>query len=129
MQRIPIKYASEGMVLAKPVARDDGVVMAGEGLALTDSIIQRLANSGINSVTVKGRPMPNLDSGEIDLAKMKERLGHLFRKYQQNPIMWTLRNMLDQYLDKAIALQEEALRQERSEMLGEDPAQTPSAGK
>ena len=124
MQKIPLKYAFEGMILGKPVTRDDGMVMAGEGLTLTESIIDRLKNSGINSVTVKGRPVPGLDSGDVDLAKMKERLGHLFRKYQQNPLMWTLRNMLEQYLERAIALQEEAARQERSaDIVGEEPQQ------
>ena len=105
------------MVLAKAVSRDDGMVLAGEGLALTVSIIERLHNSGVKSVVVKGRPMPGLDSGDIDLVKMKSRLGFLFRKYQQNPLMWTLRNMLEQYLDRLIAQQEEAQRTEMAGML------------
>ena len=111
MQRIPIKFASAGMSLAKPITRDDGMVLAGENTVLTDSIIERLKNSEIPSVVVKGRPLPGLASG-MDLNKVRERLPHLFRKYQDDKLMMTMRMMLDQYLGKAILAEEEARRAE-----------------
>lgn len=109
MQRIPIKFASAGMSLAKPIAREDGMVMAGDGTVLTDSIIDRLKSAEIPSVVVKGRPLPGLASG-LDLCKVKERLPDLFRKYQGDKLMVTMQNMLTQYLDKAIQGKEEDRR-------------------
>ncbi len=118
MQRIPMKFASAGMVLAKPIARDDGMVLAGEGTELTGSIIDRLKNAEIPSVVVKGRPVPGLASG-MDLNKVRGRLPHLFRKYTDDPLMTAMRNMLDQYLQKAIEAEEEARRNENSQQLAE----------
>jgi hypothetical protein len=105
------------MILAKAATRADGMVLAGAGMQLTDAALNRLKDAGIASIVVKGRPMPSLNTGGIDLSKMKERLGHLFRKYQQNSLMWTLRNMIEQYLEQIIAMQEEALKLEREQDL------------
>lgn len=116
MQRIPMKFASAGMVLHKPITREDGMVLAGEGTVLTDSIIDRLKNSEIPSIVVKGRPVPGLES-DMDLNKVRERLPHLFRKYTDDPLMNAMRNMLDQHLIKAIALEEESRRAENSQLL------------
>lgn len=111
MQRIPLKYADAGMILGKAVARPDGMVLAGEGTVLTDNIIDRLKNAGLPSIVVKGRPVPALASG-LDLKKSKNRLSHLFRRHKENPLMWTLRNMIDQYFDVCIAQEDEARRKE-----------------
>lgn len=118
MQRIPIKFASAGMSLAKPIAREDGMVLVGDGTVLTDSIIDRLKNAEIPSVVVKGRPLPGLASG-LDLCKVKERLPYLFRKYQGDKLMMTMQNMLTQYLDKAIQGKEEARRAEMGKQLAD----------
>lgn len=118
MQRIPIKFASAGMGLAKPVARDDGMVLAGEGTVLTDSIIERLKNAEIPSLVVKGRPLPGLASG-MDLNKVKSRMPHLFRRHQGDQLMLAMQKMLEQYLDKAIQAEEEARRSEMSGQLAE----------
>lgn len=119
MQRIPMKFASAGMVLHKPIAREDGMVLAGEGTVLTDSIIDRLKNAEIPSMVVKGRPVPGLESG-MDLRKVQQRLPHLFRKYTNDPLMNTMRNMLHQYLEKAIAQEEESRRAENSQLLADN---------
>lgn len=116
MQRIPIKYAAAGMSLAKAVSRDDGMVLAGEGTVLSEAIIERLKNSEIPSLVVKGRPLPGLDSG-LDLVKLKDGLPRLFRKFQDDQLMLTMQKMLEQYFAKAIAAEEEARRAEMSQQL------------
>ena len=116
MQRIPIKFACDGMILGKPVLKNNGMVLVSEGTKLTDSMIERLRNTEVTSITVKGRPLPAL-SGGLDLGRMQSRLSHLFRKYQQNPLMWTLRNMLEQHLNKCIAEEEQARRNEMEQNL------------
>ncbi|MCP4714531.1 MAG: hypothetical protein GY868_05385 [Deltaproteobacteria bacterium] len=57
MQKIPVSKAAKGMVLAKPIARDNGVVLMGEGTELTDQIIGKLRDFDIKKITVKGRPV------------------------------------------------------------------------
>lgn len=118
MQRIPIKFAAAGMSLAKPLVREDGMVLAGEGTVLTDSIIERLKNSEIPSVVVKGRPMPGLASG-LELTKIKERLPYLFRKYESDQLMTTMQKMLNQYFERAIEAEEEARREEMGGQLAD----------
>lgn len=122
MQRIPIKFATAGMSLAKPIARGDGMVLAGENTVLTDAIIDRLKNSEVASVVVKGRPLPGLASG-MDLARVRERMPHLFRKYQDNKLMVTMQKMLEQYLDKAVQAEEEARRAEMGQQLADGKEQ------
>ena len=98
MQKIPIKLAAEGMKLDKPVVLEGGMVLAGAGLELDASFLERLKKSGIKHITVAGRPVSGIDQGGIDPAKMRERLDYLFRKHKQESLMVVLRNMIDQYL-------------------------------
>jgi hypothetical protein len=57
MQKIPLSKAQPGMVLAKPVARDTGVVLMGEGTELNDALIEKLHDLDIQKIVVKGRPL------------------------------------------------------------------------
>lgn len=118
MQRIPIKFATAGMSLAKPISRSDGIVLAGENTILTNAIIERLKNAEIPSLVVKGRPLPGLSSG-MEISKVKARLPHLFRKYQDDKLMQTMQKMLDQYFQQAIEAEEEARRAEMDKQLAD----------
>lgn len=118
MQRIPIKFATAGMSLAKAISREDGMVLAGQGTVLTDPVINRLKNAEIPSLVVKGRPLPGLPSG-MDLQKVRDRLPHLFRKYDSDQLMVTMRKMLSQYLERAIQAEEEARRSEMGRQLAD----------
>lgn len=60
MQKIPLDKATSGMVIAKPVMNESGVVLIGEGTALTDAALEKLKDLEIPHVIVKGRP---LDAG------------------------------------------------------------------
>ena len=72
MQKIPVDKAAEGMVLAKPVAKENGVVLMGEGTELSDRIIERLLDIDIKTIVVKGHP--------LDTGKAEETLEQLFEK-------------------------------------------------
>lgn len=63
MQKIPLSMAREGMVLAKPVVRENGVVLMGEGTQLSAQLIERLAGLEIPKIVVKGRP---IDTGAAE---------------------------------------------------------------
>jgi len=75
MQKIPLEKATEGMVLAKPIARENGVVLMGEGTELNELLIERLKGLDITKVTVKGRPLGGEDekSVEVLIAELEER--------------------------------------------------------
>jgi len=120
MQRIPIKFAAAGMVLVKSVSQANGMVLVGEGVELTDSIISRLKNAGVPSLTVQGCPMPNMPS-DLSLSKALERMPHLFRKYQEDPLMKSMRGMVEQVLRKAVAREEKERKAEMQKQLADVP--------
>ena len=75
MQTIPLEKAAEGMILAKPIVRGNGVVLMGEGVELNKQLIERLKGLDITKVTVKGRPLGGEDekSVEVLIAELEER--------------------------------------------------------
>lgn len=66
MQKISIDKAAEGMVLAKPIARENGVVLMGEGTELNEQLIERLKGLDIQKITVKGRPLGGEDEKSVE---------------------------------------------------------------
>jgi len=103
MQKIPLDLAAPGMKLAKPVTKSDGLVLVGAGVELTTTIISRFRASGVQSLTVQGRPVDLGDDGGNDLERIAGRLDHLFRKHGQDRFMTTLRNMLRRFFAERIA--------------------------
>ncbi|MBQ4133871.1 MAG: hypothetical protein IJD04_09115 [Desulfovibrionaceae bacterium] len=95
MQKIPLKYARAGMVLANPVQRDDGLVLVGPGTELTESILNRLLLSGISTVTVQGNPVPEIDGGDYN--SLISNLDAMFRNWQGHRFMSALKNVLKNY--------------------------------
>lgn len=66
MQKISIDKAAKGMVLAKPIARENGVVLMGEGTELNEQLIERLKGLDILKITVKGRPLGGEDEKPVE---------------------------------------------------------------
>lgn len=92
-------------MLAKPVMRDNGQVLVAEGTQLTDSLVQRLANMGAETLVVKGSPL----GGEGDLAKYKERverIPHLFRRFEDDAWMQRVEDFLLDYFQQRVAAEE-----------------------
>ncbi len=88
MQKIPLEKARVGMVLAKPVLRENGMVLVAEGTKLTDTHLESLKKQGVNFIVVKGAPV-KMAGGTygISLEKRLERLDYLFRKYKEDKWM------------------------------------------
>ena len=57
MQRLPINLLESGMVVAKQVLNDKGMVLVSEGTELDDRTITRLENMGVTQVMVRGYPV------------------------------------------------------------------------
>jgi hypothetical protein len=98
VQRIPLSLAKPGMILDKPLLRDNGLVLVAEGTELSESLLMRLANMDIETVVVKGNPVDmNGAGGGSSFSQRAERLDHLFRKYQADPFMLKLKERLMDY--------------------------------
>ncbi len=98
MQRIPLSLAKPGMILDKPLLRDNGLVLVAEGTELSESLLMRLADMDIEALVVKGNPVDmNGAGGGSSFSQRAERLDHLFRKYQADPFMLKLKERLAEY--------------------------------
>ncbi|GAU09739.1 hypothetical protein [Desulfoplanes formicivorans] len=106
MQKIPLPLAEPDMVLEKPVTRENGMILVGQGTVLTESLIARLKNMGIASVVVQGHPL-DLDTGGggTSMGRRGERLEHLFRHVDQDPFMHGIRLFLNDYFTRKGALE------------------------
>lgn len=111
MQRIPLNLAEEGMTLAKPITRDNGMVLVGEGTELTASLIARLENMDVSHVTVKGGPV---DAGGGD-SERAGRLDHLFRKHKGDPWMQAVKKHFHSYFTMRAASLAKASQAEEEE--------------
>ncbi|MCS6969810.1 MAG: hypothetical protein RMM29_03500 [Planctomycetota bacterium] len=88
-QRIPVIFSAPGMVLARPVVVD-GLVLIGEGTALTDAMIALLLKRGVPRIVVRGQPLPRTTergSFEEQMAGLAER----FARVEHLPLMAALR--------------------------------------
>lgn len=98
MQKIPLRLARAGMILAQPLNNDDGRVLVGAGVELSDSIIARLQTAGVRVITIAGAP-----SGGGSMSKRaQDRLDHLFRKHADEPFMCALQAMLRSYFERKL---------------------------
>jgi len=103
MQKIPLNLASPGMVLAKAVKRDDGLVIIAEKTELTQSLIGRLESMGIKRILVEGEPVDMGGAGGGTSAKKRiERLDYLFRKHQDR-WMQKFKGLLKRYFQTKAA--------------------------
>lgn len=98
MQKLPISLARPGMVLAKPVARADGIAVAAQGTELSQALLDRLDTMGVDAVVVEGNPV-NLEgaAGDISYEKRAERLDYLFRKHAGDAWMQQIKKLLYDY--------------------------------
>lgn len=116
MQKLPLRLAEPGMVLAKPVTRGNGLVVAAEGTELTQGIISGLERMEIESIVVEGNPV-DMDgiAGGIRYEKRIERLDHLFRKYEDDQYMMRLKTSIKKYFQIKSAAEGTAVGAETDE--------------
>ncbi len=105
MQRIATTKATPGMVLAQSVnMQDGGPVLVGEGVVLTDSLIDRIRQAGIGTICVEGNPLGG--QGTVgNLRVVAEQLPFLFRRHTDNVFMMTLRAVFSRHFARRLAEQ------------------------
>lgn len=85
------------MVLAKPLLRDNGLVLVAENTELSETLLERLGRMEIQTVTVQGHPVDLGDGGQNPYAKRLARLDHLFRRHDRDAWMQKVREHIRQY--------------------------------
>jgi hypothetical protein len=94
VQNIPFTLAAPGMVVARDIKTSDdpsSMTLCGKGVKLTESLIDRLRQMGIKSVTVEGHPVKR--EGENSLEEMLAALDRRFSRVTDDPLMMKIREM------------------------------------
>ncbi len=99
MEKIPLRLAQAGMILAQPVINAAGTALVGEGVVLSDALVERLTQAGISVIAVKSGPKKGPGTADRVLG----RLEHLFRKQSAEPFMAALKSMLHDYFERKSA--------------------------
>lgn len=117
MQKIPLKLARSGMVLARPVIRENGITVVAEGFELTDSLILRLEGMKIERIVVKGNPVDMGGGGSTAFDERLARLDHLFRSWEKDQWMRKVKAFLANYFRLKAAARAAAETAEREARL------------
>ncbi|MFZ5427139.1 MAG: hypothetical protein ACOZEN_09195 [Thermodesulfobacteriota bacterium] len=104
MQKIPLNLAKAGYVLAKPVARADGMVVAPQGAELTETMLDKFDMMGVEHVVVEGEPVQTegVASG-TNYDQRLQRLDHLFRHHAEDAWMKQVKALLTNYFKMKVA--------------------------
>lgn len=95
MPCINIEKAQPGMILSKPVVNNFGIILMGEGTALTDPIIQKLKNMNISVVHIEGDAKMKKPKEEM-LSEVEAR----FKKTEDKPYMRTIKKLLIKHIER-----------------------------
>ncbi|MCP4643965.1 MAG: hypothetical protein GY851_26215 [bacterium] len=90
MEQIFLSEAVPGQILSEPVANQGGAVLCPKGTPLTEALIDRLIENGIEVVQVEG--------GEADVAARAKRLADLDRRFSEvdDPVMLQIKAAIEQ---------------------------------
>jgi hypothetical protein len=85
MQKIPINLSAAEMVLARDIFKNDspsGMPICGKGTVLSDSLINRLQQMGVQSLYVEGHPV--WQEGDRGIDEQLDELDKRFSKTAGN---------------------------------------------
>ncbi len=105
MQKIPIDKAGPGMVLEKPVLRDNGLVLVAPGTELTPSLLHRLKSMDVEWITVQGHPVDMEGMGTKSYQERIQDLDHMFRQYDRDDWMMKVKEVAKRFFQRKAALE------------------------
>lgn len=103
MQKIPLNLAAAEMVLARDIYKNDsptGMPICGKGTELSDSLISRLQQMGVQSLYVEGHPV--WQEGDRDLTEQLADLEKRFSKTLDNRYNLLLLDIYRNYFTAAM---------------------------
>jgi hypothetical protein len=103
MQNIPITLAAPGMVLAQEIRNNNNpssMLICGKGIKLTESLLNRLQQMGIQSVSVEGRPVRM--EGEPTVQEMLASLDMRFSRVNDDALMMKVKALYKKQILRSI---------------------------
>ena len=103
MQKIPITLALPGMVLGQDIKSSEdpsAMTICGKGMQLKESLIDRLREMGIQTVTVEGHPVKM--EGETSLEEMLASLDKRFSRLTNDPLMMKIKEMYMRHIQRSM---------------------------
>ncbi len=91
MQRLPVNLLEPGMIVARQVLNDKGIVLVNEDAELSDQLIMRLENMKIRQVCVKGYPVQLADYMPRTIEEQLADMETAFEPVADDPTMQKLR--------------------------------------
>jgi hypothetical protein len=103
MQKIPITLAVPGMILGQDIKSSEdpsAMTVCGKGMQLKESLISRLREMGIQTLTVEGHPV-QMD-GESSLEDMLASLDSRFSRVSNDPLMMKIKEMFRRRMQRSM---------------------------
>ena len=103
MQKIPLKKAVPGMILARDVYRNDspaGMPACGSGVVLTDVLISRFEQINVQALYVEGHPLK--EPGAATYEEVAAILDRRFEKVLSDPLGAKLNQIYKDYFKRAM---------------------------
>lgn len=95
MRRITIDDMQAGMVVAKPIMNEGGMVMLSEGTTLTDSLISRIGRMELSHIYIVGDA-----PGAKTCAERLVDLDRRFKKTENEKYMDTIKNAIKSRIEE-----------------------------
>lgn len=118
MRLLPVNLLTPGMILGKSIYNNDGLILLGEGVRLTDNLIRRLGNLDLSYVFIEdakteGIEVPSLISDETRLAAIQS-IKTSFKSMEEKPKLKgsflhlgkTFNGMMEDMLDEISKVEE-----------------------
>ncbi|MDX9714230.1 MAG: hypothetical protein RBT37_02260 [Dissulfurispiraceae bacterium] len=95
MPKIPVDKLMPGVVLAKPVLNEAGMVLLAQGTEIKAAHIDRLLNMNVQAVYIEGESAPDRPKDEV-LAELEAR----FSKTINEPHMLMLKKIFESRIEE-----------------------------
>jgi hypothetical protein len=94
LAKLAAERLEPGMVLARPVMNKSGMIMLGEGTELTDNLIEKIRDMGIEGVHVQGMSQPDVPL-EALLAALDARFAHV----EKDHLMVMIKRLMKEHIE------------------------------
>jgi coenzyme F420-reducing hydrogenase beta subunit len=93
MLRVTVEKLQPGQVLAQDVTRDDGVILMGQGTAVTEDTIRLLRRLEVEAVVVEGDRFGSEEERQAYLRQQEEALEERFSRVTGDKVLVAIREM------------------------------------
>ncbi len=98
MRTIKVDKLQEGMILARDVVRQDGVVLISKGRQITPEVVSLLKRLQVDSVVVEGDEFASEEERIAFMREQERALEERFSRVASDPILKAIRELLRRQL-------------------------------